>query len=296
MPPGAAGARRPRPRSLSRSRSYSSLMRREQEDLVVHREPERDAEHQDRREDVDRAGRGEAEEPGEVALLEDPDHGAERRGEAEHVEQRAPSAGTSRLPVIRNSRTNVASAIMPSAHGSAAEHRRPWCRRARPTGRRRRTRTARGRADVLDQLPRPRPRSARSSGTTDSHVSVGSLVARSGPTARSVARRDLAVDVDVVAGDRVDPRRRRGCTTSFASGVDLVARVDGRRRGDGSTASGVGLAGLEVLPDLVGGRAARDRVADHAVVEQAGLESEERDRRARRSTASPRSRRDRVAP
>ena len=73
--------------SLSRSRSYSSLMREQEEDLVVHREPERDAEHQDRREHVDGARRREAEQVREVALLEDPHHRAERRGQRQHVQQ-----------------------------------------------------------------------------------------------------------------------------------------------------------------------------------------------------------------
>ena len=58
----------------------------EQEDLVVHRQPERDAEHQDRRRRVERARGREVEDARPVALLEDPHHRAERRGEREQVE------------------------------------------------------------------------------------------------------------------------------------------------------------------------------------------------------------------
>jgi len=58
----------------------------QQEHLVVHRQPERDAEHQDRDRRVEGSGRGEVEKIGAVAVLEDPHHGAEGGAEAEHVE------------------------------------------------------------------------------------------------------------------------------------------------------------------------------------------------------------------
>src|SRR5207249_427494 len=51
---------------------------RQQEDLVVHRQPEGDAEHEDRGGRVEGADGGEVESAREVAVLEDPHHGAER--------------------------------------------------------------------------------------------------------------------------------------------------------------------------------------------------------------------------
>ena len=60
---------------------------REQEHLVVHGQPERDGEHQDRLGGLDGAHGGEAEQPGQVALLEDPDHRTERCRQAQHVHQ-----------------------------------------------------------------------------------------------------------------------------------------------------------------------------------------------------------------
>ncbi|CAB4726599.1 unannotated protein [freshwater metagenome] len=57
----------------------------EQEDLVVHREPEEDGEHQDRVGRVEVALRREAEQVGSVAVAEDPRDHAERRGEGEQV-------------------------------------------------------------------------------------------------------------------------------------------------------------------------------------------------------------------
>ena len=47
---------------------------REQEDLVVHRQAEGDAEHQDRTGEHELAGRGEVEQARQMALLEDPHH------------------------------------------------------------------------------------------------------------------------------------------------------------------------------------------------------------------------------
>src|SRR5437763_12107444 len=59
----------------------------QEEDLVVHREPEGDAEEQHRGEDADRARRREVQQPGEVPVLEDEDEGSERRRQAEDVER-----------------------------------------------------------------------------------------------------------------------------------------------------------------------------------------------------------------
>ena len=59
---------------------------RQEEHLVVHRQPEGDAEHQDRHRHGDVAGGGEVEQPGAVAVLEDEDHRPERRRQAEEVE------------------------------------------------------------------------------------------------------------------------------------------------------------------------------------------------------------------
>jgi hypothetical protein len=58
----------------------------QEEHLVVHRQAEGDAEHEDRHRRVDAAGGREVEQAGEVAVLEDPDHRAERGGQAEQVE------------------------------------------------------------------------------------------------------------------------------------------------------------------------------------------------------------------
>ena len=52
-----------------------------------------------------------------MAVLEDPHQGAEGRAEGQGVHGEALS-GTSTEPVIRNSRTKVASAISASAQGS----------------------------------------------------------------------------------------------------------------------------------------------------------------------------------
>ena len=57
----------------------------EQEDLVVHREPEGEDEDEHRHPQVEGADGVEAEEPGEVSFLEDPDQGAEAGAEAEDV-------------------------------------------------------------------------------------------------------------------------------------------------------------------------------------------------------------------
>ncbi len=56
----------------------------EDEDLVVHRQPEGDDEQQHGHGDRQRAG-VEAEQAGQVAVLEDPDGDAEHRGEANGV-------------------------------------------------------------------------------------------------------------------------------------------------------------------------------------------------------------------
>ena len=57
----------------------------EQEHLVVHRQPEQDGQHQDRVGRVEVALRLEAEQAGEVALLEDPGHDPEGRGDRDGV-------------------------------------------------------------------------------------------------------------------------------------------------------------------------------------------------------------------
>ena len=59
---------------------------RQEEDLEVHRQTERDAEHEDRRRDVERPGRREVQDAGQMAVLEDPHHRAERRREAQEVQ------------------------------------------------------------------------------------------------------------------------------------------------------------------------------------------------------------------
>src|SRR5829696_9050251 len=58
---------------------------REQEDLVIHRDPKDRAEHQDRYRRIYKTQRREAEETGEVAVLKHPDHRPEARGQAEDV-------------------------------------------------------------------------------------------------------------------------------------------------------------------------------------------------------------------
>ena len=59
----------------------------EQEHLVVHRQPEGEDQDQHRHPQVERADGVEAEQTGEVAFLEDPDHGAEAGAEAEDVHE-----------------------------------------------------------------------------------------------------------------------------------------------------------------------------------------------------------------
>ena len=51
----------------------------QQEHLVVHRQAEREHEHDHRHPHLDRAERGEAQQPGQVPVLEDPHQRAERR-------------------------------------------------------------------------------------------------------------------------------------------------------------------------------------------------------------------------
>jgi hypothetical protein len=53
----------------------------QQEHLVVHRQAEREHEHHDRHPRLDGAEGLEAQQPGQVTLLEDPDQGAERRAQ-----------------------------------------------------------------------------------------------------------------------------------------------------------------------------------------------------------------------
>ncbi len=60
---------------------------RQQEDLVVHREPEDDREDHERNRRVDALERLEAEQPGAVPVLEHPDEQAEARAEREHVHE-----------------------------------------------------------------------------------------------------------------------------------------------------------------------------------------------------------------
>ena len=60
---------------------------RDQEDLVVHAQPEDDREHQHRHERLDRA-RADPEQPGAVALLEDQRHEAERGADRQQVHDR----------------------------------------------------------------------------------------------------------------------------------------------------------------------------------------------------------------
>ena len=67
------------------ARVVQLLDAREHEDLVVHRQPEGDAEQQWRHRGA-RRQRGEAQQAGQVALLEDPHQDAEHRREAEGVE------------------------------------------------------------------------------------------------------------------------------------------------------------------------------------------------------------------
>ncbi len=59
----------------------------EQEHLVVHRQPEQYGEQQHRVGRVEEAGRGEVEQAGQVAVLEDPHHRTERGGQRQHVHQ-----------------------------------------------------------------------------------------------------------------------------------------------------------------------------------------------------------------
>ena len=59
---------------------------RQQEHLVVHREAEGDAEHQDRRGRIDRTGGREMQAAGQMALLEDPHHGPEGGAQTQQVQ------------------------------------------------------------------------------------------------------------------------------------------------------------------------------------------------------------------
>ena len=259
--------------SLSRSRSYSSLMRDEQEDLVVHREPERDAEHEDRREDVDGARRREAEQVGEVALLEDPDHRAERRGEAEHVEQQRldrheQAAGHQEQQHERRERDE------PERHGRRSEDRLPWCRRARADGPA--TVNANGagrrrgcRCDELLALLRDRLDVGH-----DRELRAGGARRRLKNRVVSRQRRDRG-HVGAVLEGRSRWRRRRarrpGARASFLAKASMAAAsvvgIDVRER---STRSASALAAREVLADLVGrGPAARHVGRHDPVVDQA---------------------------
>ena len=60
----------------------------DEEDLVVHRQAEQDPDQQDRQERQHRRGLRHVEQIGEVAVLEDPDDGAHRRGDAQQEAER----------------------------------------------------------------------------------------------------------------------------------------------------------------------------------------------------------------
>ena len=76
IPPVIANALRDRPGVVA-VHEVALTDAGEEQHLVVHRQSEEDREHQDRRGGDDRPRRVEVEQPGEVALLEDPDQRAE---------------------------------------------------------------------------------------------------------------------------------------------------------------------------------------------------------------------------
>ena len=172
----------------------------------------------------------------EVAVLEDPHHRAECRGEAEHVSTSALS-GTRRLPVIRNSSTKVANAM------SAERERQPRDDAVLGVDQLRREpgddeveRRRRG-ADVLDQLLalrsttarcRARPRGTCRVGPARRTELLREVVAEARSGMSCLVERDV-----VVAGDRVDAGDarfdRRACVANAS--IALRGRSSGRRRG-----------------------------------------------------------------
>ena len=188
----------------------------EQEHLVVHRQAEGDAEHQDRRRGVDAAGGGEVEDAGRGGR---PGRSRpSRRRWRDRLSRLSTSAliGTTTLPNIRNSSTNVTTAMIPSGQRQLDEQRRPSmstsCGRlaadAHVERRRRSPRTSR------DERARPRRDSGSTSGTTDRYVlppaprceaEVAAVAARrapAGPAMQPSVGQALAA---VGAGDGVDP-------------------------------------------------------------------------------------------
>ena len=89
---------------------------REQEDLVVHRQPERDAEHQDRRGGVGQAGRREVQDPAPWPSWKTQTI-APNVAVSDSRFNAIAFSGTTTDPNMRNSSTNVASAMIPAASG-----------------------------------------------------------------------------------------------------------------------------------------------------------------------------------
>ena len=273
---GALEADRDRACVLSPVRSCSSLMREQQEHLVVHRQAEGDAEHQDRRRRVERAGGREAEEAGEVAVLEDPHHRAERGGEDSRLSTSA-LTGTSTLPNIRNSSTKVAS----GDHGA-----RPGAAVRRST------------SFVSTSCGRLAADEHREAGVDGAHVGDESLAGSETGSTSGTTENHVPPVVAVEAGARggvrrgdlraVDVRARRGCRPGRPR-----RRRERRRHRPSSARSSTGLvrsatmakaaASFEVnssrrMSDGLTGRADRRQ---HPVVGQP--------ERRRRGTAAPRS-------
>ena len=102
---------------------------RQQEHLVIHGEPEGDAEHEDRCRRVGQTGGGDAERACEVVLLEDPDHGAERGAQRQHVEHDR-LEGDEQRPEHQERQDEGGNDMIATAQGSRSAMAR-WSRRTR---------------------------------------------------------------------------------------------------------------------------------------------------------------------
>ena len=163
--------------------------------------------------------------------------------------------GTSRLPVIRNSRTNVASAMIPSVHG-----------RTRSTDSFVSTSvadspvTVNANGAVVARMSftscSPAAECGSMSGTTESQVPrlAGVRLEPVAQLVRAAATTTCPFGPQVVAGARVDPRRRRGARRACARTRRSRPCRSCRSAVGREHLERVGLAAREVLADLVGRR------------------------------------------
>ena len=197
----------------------------EHEDLVVHRQPEREHEDHDGHHEVERTRRSQSRAPRRSGRPGTPTPARRTSRRARGRSSRSPSAAGRTDPVIRNSRTNVVTTTMPSASGSRDDDRVSGSRRS-PRGRRPPAIPER-RVEVPDLTDESlRVRSVRDSPSADTSTTVHAIARASRPPPRHGPRR---ARVDVVhEGVQRRPRRRpTSVTTTIGSCGDAAEpRID----------------------------------------------------------------------